>query len=129
MTLPKHHLPKLYRLIQYAMEERESTLIAIGGTPNHIHMLFDLRPFDTLNIVIHLVSVIIADRISDDEDFWFFKGWAKSYFATTISPRDVKGTAEYICNQPEIHSKITTEEEISKLCKRAMTAYRLSDFS
>ena len=44
-----------------------------------------------------------------------FRGWAREYFATTISPSDKDRIIEYIKTQPEHHGFMPIDEELRRL--------------
>lgn len=86
----------------------------IGGTADHIHILFCLPANKTL-------ADIIKD-IKRDSSLWMKKQgcqkfmWQGGYAAFSVSESIVETTCNYIIKQDEHHKKMSFTEEVTKFC-------------
>ena len=98
-------------------------MLAIGGTDNHIHMLFGLRPEESLS------SLVLA--IKRDSSKWInqsklVKGrfqWQEGYSAFTYSKSHLPQVIGYIKNQEQHHARKTFREEYVGMLKKAELEY------
>lgn len=102
---------ELYKYITGIIQNNGHRLLAINGMPDHVHILFGLRPAQSL-----------ADLMQDvkgDSSKWinqkgFVKGkfaWQEGYGAFSYSKDSVPNVIAYIQNQEEHHRKKTFMEE------------------
>jgi REP element-mobilizing transposase RayT len=87
------------------------SLIAAGGTANHIHLLFVLPA--TLSLA-HAVQ-----KLKGSSSRWMGKGfsWQEGYGAFSVSPSQVPAVKKYIQGQEEHHSKRSFEQEFVALLR------------
>jgi REP element-mobilizing transposase RayT len=90
----------------------------IGGMPDHVHMLFDLRPdvalSDCMRDVKGLSSRFVRQEIHGMKHF----GWQEGYGGFSVSASVVRKVIEYIEGQVEHHKARSFEEEFKKLLDR-----------
>ena len=95
---------------------RDSPLLSIGGTANHVHMVVSLAK-----------TMPIADLMRDvnRESSSWFKGrgvtgfqWQDGYFAHSIAPHDNEGLFRYIASQKEHHRQRDFKDEVRALCRK-----------
>jgi REP element-mobilizing transposase RayT len=102
---------RLYPAIQAKCSELKCEAIAIGGMPDHIHLL--ARFPTTLTIATLLKEVkgstshLMTHEITPND---FFK-WQGAYGAFTVSKDGVKRVAAYIHNQKAHHADQTLIDE------------------
>jgi REP element-mobilizing transposase RayT len=93
------------------------TLIAAGGTANHIHLLFDLPAKSCLATAVQKhkgsSSRWLGQRIS----------WQEGYGAFSVSPSQVSTVKKYINNQEAHHRKRSFEEEFTALLRNCGIKY------
>jgi REP element-mobilizing transposase RayT len=95
--------PALYEAVMDACRRLECRPIAVGGMPDHIHLLVALHPTVTAANLAkavkgassHLVTHVIRPGV-------FFK-WQSGYGVFSVSPNDVRRVQEYIANQERHH--------------------------
>ena len=99
---------RLYAALTAKCKELQCEALAIGGVPDHIHMLVRFAP-----------TILIADLVKGNKGSsshlvthqWmageFFK-WQGAYRAFTVSPGDVERVRQYIHNQ-KVHHRVKTE--------------------
>ncbi|MFN8278754.1 MAG: IS200/IS605 family transposase [Saprospiraceae bacterium] len=102
---------ELYKYISGIVRNHNHKLLAINGMPDHLHLLFGLRPTQSL-------SDLMQD-IKGDSSKWintngFLKTkfrWQEGYGAFSYSKSQVHNVIKYIKNQKEHHLKKTFTEE------------------
>jgi len=96
--------PVIYAAIHAKCTELKCACLAIGGMPDHVHVLVRLHTTvavsDLLREIKGASSHLVTHIIQPDE---FFK-WQGAYGAFTLAKRDVTGVASYIENQKQHHS-------------------------
>ena len=99
---------RMYRKISSIFQRYEATVLAIGGMPDHIHVLVSLSPKYALSDVIKAVKGSSSRFFSDTvkPGAWF--QWQPNYAAINISPDDVGRVRQYILHQKEHHGCDTT---------------------
>lgn len=114
MTLPLTSCDQLYRYIARVVQSSQSTLFAINGIENHIHLLINLHPSVRLSDLVRDIKLSTSQWIKQNrESFPLFAGWGKEYGAFTYALRDKEMVAEYIRNQ-RTHQRETFENEYRK---------------
>ena len=111
-----HRLPKVsveieravYRYIEQVCRDEKCDVLAVGGMPDHIHLLVALSSTVSLSDLMKNVkggsSRLISQTLKPGE--WF--EWQKSYGAFSIAVRDKTKVVEYIENQKAHHDANTT---------------------
>ncbi|HPT01171.1 MAG TPA: IS200/IS605 family transposase [Bacteroidales bacterium] len=106
---------RLYQYITGIIQNHGHKLLAINGMPDHIHVLFGMRPTQSL-------SDLMRD-IKGDSSLWinetkFVAGkfsWQEGYGAFSYSKSQIPVVATYIENQVLHHKKKTFIEEYTKI--------------
>ena len=115
MTLPLASSDRLYRYIGSVIQNTQSTLYAINGIENHIHLLINLHPSVRLADLIRDIKLSTTQWIKQNrEEFPQFAGWGKEYGAFTYALRDKEMVTNYIKNQREHHQRENFENEYRK---------------
>jgi REP element-mobilizing transposase RayT len=106
---------RLYQYITGIIQNQGHKLLAINGMPDHIHLLFGMRPSQSL-------SDLMKD-VKGDSSLWinnnkFVKGkfsWQEGYGAFSYSKSQLSAVINYIENQELHHNKRSFIEEYSKI--------------
>jgi putative transposase len=93
------------------------SLIAAGGTVNHVHLLFVLPASISLA---HAVQ-----KLKGSSSHWMGHGfsWQEGYGAFSVSPSQVPIVKRYIQNQEQHHRKRNFEEEFVTLLRNCGIEY------
>ena len=93
------------------------TLVAGGGTENHVHLLFILPATCSLAVAVQ--------KLKGSSSHWMGKGfsWQEGYGAFSVSPSQVCAVKEYIRRQEQHHRKRRFEEEFTALLRRCGIEY------
>ena len=115
MTLPITSCDNLYRYIARVVENSQSTLFAINGIENHIHLLINLHPSVRLSDLVRDIKLSTNQWIKQNRvAFPQFVGWGKEYGTFTYALRDKEMVANYIRNQRTHHQRESFEDEYRK---------------
>jgi REP element-mobilizing transposase RayT len=115
MTLPLDASDLLYRYIAAVVKNSQSTLFAINGIENHIHLLINLHPSVRLSDLVRDIKLSTSQWIKQNRSsFPQFAGWGKEYGAFSYAMRDKEMVANYIRNQRVHHQRELFEEEYRK---------------
>ena len=93
------------------------SLIAAGGTANHVHLLFVLPASCPL--------AHAAQKLKGSSSHWMGPGfsWQEGYGAFSISASQVEVVKRYIQNQEEHHRKRSFEQEFVALLEKCGIPY------
>jgi REP element-mobilizing transposase RayT len=96
--------------------------ICIGGTEDHVHALFSLKPNCCISDAACTIKANSSKWIHETFPTLPF-GWQEGYGAFTVSRIKVGAMAAYIQNQEEHHRKSSFQEEFLSLLQRHGIAY------
>ena len=105
----------LYKYITSIIHNNNHKVLAIGGMPDHLHLLIGLRPDESLS---HLVQEIKRDSSLWINEKRYVNGkfsWQEGYGAFSYSKSQLLNVTNYILNQKEHHQKKTFIEEYVKV--------------
>ncbi len=110
--------PRLHEIIGGILRDHSSSLIAAGGTDDHIHLLVSLG---------RTISVADAVRfIKSNSSSWIHREfahlrefqWQEGYGAFAASYSNVDAVKAYIANQEEHHRRMSYQDELRELLTR-----------
>lgn len=123
MTLPEELRDDVYRFIWNEIKKRHCKLLRIGGIANHIHLLVDLHPDESLSDLVKNIKANSSGWLRRDKRFANFDGWAKEYFAASVSPTARMAVIKYIMQQPEHHSHTALTGELQAIYAESGLVY------
>lgn len=108
---------ELFKYITGIIQNHEHKVLQINGMPDHIHILFGMRPTQSLSD--------LMKHVKQDSSKWingkgFINGkfsWQSGYGAFSYSKSEVLNVINYIKNQELHHKKLTFQEEYLQLLK------------
>jgi REP element-mobilizing transposase RayT len=106
---------ELYKYITGIVTNQGHKLLKIGGMPDHIHVLFGMRPIQSLS---NLMQDIKGDSSSWINKNRFVPGrfsWQEGYGAFSYSKSQIDGVIKYIQRQEQHHKKQSFQEEYLKI--------------
>lgn len=126
-SIPEARLDELWARMDETVRRTKSTPFAIGGTPNHAHLLIDVN----LNMSIE----DLINRVRNDSRRWMRQNvpgaeafaWQQSYAAFSASDTDVNVLSAYIRNQEAVHRHKTFQQEFKEYLERHELEYDESD--
>ena len=91
------------------------TIVALGGTEDHLHILFHLPPKLALAKAVLLLKSNSSKWMNEaGTDF----AWQEGYGAFSVSTSNLDSVVRYIRNQEKHHRKLTFEEEFRAILQR-----------
>lgn len=109
---------ELFRYITGIIQNHGHKVLAINGMPDHIHILFGMRPTQSLSA--------LMQQVKGDSSEWinlkgYVKGkfsWQEGYAAFSYSKSHVNAVIKYIHNQEKHHKTKTFIEEYHEFLKK-----------
>jgi putative transposase len=116
-TLALTKMADLYAYLGGIARSEGFTLIAAGGTANHLHLLIALPPTASLAAAIQ--------KFKGSSSRWLGKGfgWQEGYGAFSVSPSHVPAVKRYISNQEAHHRKRSFEEDFTEMLRKCGVDY------
>ncbi len=106
---------RLYRCIVEICERLSCTVLAVGGIPDHVHLLVILSPKTSLSELMKNVkggsSHFVSTELFSHERF----DWQDHYGAFSIALRDREKVIAYIANQKQCHADGTLYPEAEEI--------------
>jgi len=113
--ISKEWQERLYKYIIAIIHKRNHKVLAIGGMPDHIHILFGFRPTQALSALMQEVKRDTSEWINQNKFVTGKFKWQEGYGAFSYSKSQIPNVAKYIENQEKHHSKKTFAEEYRKI--------------
>ncbi len=107
--------PHLWAYIAGLCKKYEMIAVAIGGTENHVHILFHLSPKLALAKALQVIKANSPKWIGE-QGIEF--AWQEGYGAFGVSSSNLDQVAGYIRNQQAHHRKFSFEDEFRSLLKK-----------
>ena len=104
-------LPRLFSYLGGCAKEQGVKAIAIGGMPDHIHMLVSIPATITISDFIKNTKVWSSKWLKSLGDSYRGFAWQDGYGAFSVSHSVIPATINYIANQAEHHKKTSFREE------------------
>jgi putative transposase len=105
----------LYEYITGIIRKNQHKLLSIDGMPDHLHVLFGMRPTQSLSDLLQDIKGSSSKWINERG---FVKGrfsWQEGYGAFSYRKSDLPQIIHYIENQREHHRKKTFLQEYEEL--------------
>lgn len=108
---------ELYKYIGGIVQSNNHKILSINGMPDHIHILFGLRPSQSIADLIQDVKGSSSKWINDKKFLHGKFSWQEGYGAFSYSKSEVPTIIQYIINQTNRHKRKTFSEEYYDLLK------------
>ena len=96
------------------------TMIAIGGMPDHIHLLVSLPGDVSVAKAVNLFKSNSSKWMNEHKPGF---AWQKGYGAFSVSASNLDSVKEYVLNQAEHHKKRDFQQEFLSLLKKHNVEY------
>jgi REP element-mobilizing transposase RayT len=106
---------ELYKYITGIIQGHNHKVLIINGMPDHIHVLFGMRPTQSLSDLLQDVKGGSSKWINERNLTRSRFEWQPGYGAFSYSKADLQKVIDYIKNQEAHHSKKTFIEEYTEL--------------
>lgn len=101
--IPPDLRSRLYEVIRAACEKQGCEVIAIGGMPDHVHLLVCLPATSTVATVMHDAKGASSRWLNEQPATSSEFKWQGRYGAFSVSPHERSRVAAYILNQEQHH--------------------------
>ncbi len=102
---------ELYKYITGIIQRNDHKLLAINGMPDHIHVLFGLRPVQSLSDLLQDIKGSSSKWINDKKFIKSKFSWQEGYGAFSYGKSQLPQVIRYIEKQKEHHQHKTFTEE------------------
>lgn len=114
--------PRLHAYLGGSLRTVDAMPLAIGGTNDHVHLLFGLNTSHRFKDVMREIKRASSRWVHQELNLQPFS-WQEGYSAFTVSPTAVDSVRSYIANQEEHHRRKTFREELIKFLETAGIEY------
>lgn len=108
----------LYPFISGIVRNERCSLLAIGGMPDHVHLLVRVRPNVALSDLLRSIKANSSRWVHERSETPRRFGWQEGYGAFSVSESVAGDVCRYIQSQEEHHRRRSFEEEWVTLLKR-----------
>lgn len=115
---------RVYQYIGQLVNTTGCSVIQVGGTGDHIHILFSLAKDVTVSYVVEEVKRNSSRWIKGIAQEYRFFAWQGGYAVFSVSQSVVHNTWTYIRNQHEHHKKRSFEDEYRDFLKTYHVDYK-----
>ena len=116
--IDSHIEEELYSYMSSVFRACESPAIKIGGTNDHVHILFALSKTRSISEVVEKVKTSTSKWIKTKGGKYRKFFWQHGYAAFSIGKSGQSKLISYIENQKAHHKKVTFQEELSSFLKK-----------
>lgn len=113
-SISQSDLPRLFTYLGGCAREQGAKAIAVGGMPDHIHMLVSMPATITVSDFVKKMKIWSSKWIKTTGNNYRNFAWQDGYGAFSVSHSVLPKTISYIANQAEHHKKMSFREEYIK---------------
>ncbi len=110
--------PQIHAYAAEALRKRGHVPVAVGGTSDHIHILFKYNPKELIPDLVRDLKVWLSKLINDYRMCVFKFEWQKGYGCFSHSHSQIETVKKYILTQPQHHHNRILREEIKLILER-----------
>jgi putative transposase len=114
-TIAKDFQPRLWAYLAGIAKNHEMIALAVGGTENHVHILFHLPPTLALAKAVLLLKANSSKWMSERGTGF---SWQEGYGAFSVSASNLDTVIRYIRNQEAHPRKTSFEEEYRAILRK-----------
>ena len=114
---------ELYRYITGIITGHEHKLLQIGGMPDHVHILFGMRPTQSLSDLMKDIKYSSSVWINKNQYVMGKFSWQEGYAAFSYGKSQLKDVINYIINQKQHHTKQTFQDEYLEFLNKFEVEY------
>lgn len=114
---------RLYGYIRGILQERGGQVVAIGGTPDHVHILLELPPSMPIAEAVRLIKCNSSKWLHETFPTHGAFAWQTGYAGFTVSRSVVDKVVAYINNQEDHHRTQGFDAEFVAFLRRHGIAY------
>lgn len=111
----EENLPRLFAYMAGCLNARGHFAVAVGGRSDHIHILFDYNPTDSISDLVGALKSASNRFIHDNNLSPFKVRWQNGYACFSVTCHDYEKVRRYIQNQKEHHTHTTVRDELRNM--------------
>ena len=108
---------RLYSFICGILKNNGHSCLIINGMPDHIHLLFRLKPSQAISDLMRILKANSSKWINQEGFTKHPFSWQIGYGAFSYVQKDIESTVKYIKDQKNHHRNVSFREEYMKLLK------------
>ncbi|MBR9920193.1 MAG: IS200/IS605 family transposase [Bacteroidetes bacterium] len=116
---------RLHKYITGVIQNRGQKVLAIGGMPDHLHVLIGMRPNYLISDLVREIkkssSKFIKENYSTKSPFY----WQRGFGAFSVSSKSTSVVIRYILNQKTHHKDNSSKAEFKNLLDEHLIDYDL----
>lgn len=114
---------RLHQYIAGFIRNKQQKLIAVNGTPNHIHILIGMTPTCCLSDLIRELKKASNSFINGNKLCSYIFRWQEGFGAFSYSRSQIDNVVKYIIKQKEHHAKKTFKDEFLEFLQKFEIMY------
>ncbi|PKQ44256.1 IS200/IS605 family transposase [Confluentibacter flavum] len=115
--IKKEWKDELFKYITGIIQNHGHKVLQINGMPDHIHILFGMRPTQSLSDLMKQIKQDSSKWINNKEFVNDKFSWQAGFGAFSYAKSEVPNVINYIKNQEHYHKSITFQDEYLQLLK------------
>jgi len=115
--IQKQWQEELYKYITGIIINNGHKLLQIGGMPDHVHILFGMRPTQSLSDLLKDIKRSSSKWVNENRLVKGKFSWQEGFGAFSYGKSQIKNVIHYIQTQEEHHTKKTFAEEYVEFLK------------
>jgi len=109
---------RLYKYIAGILSESQSRLIAVGGMPDHVHLLVSVSKELAISDVLRVIKTNSSKWVHETCPMHAAFAWQAGYAAFAVSFSNVEAVTRYIADPETHHRRVDFKAEFTTLLKR-----------
>ena len=111
---------ELYQYIISVIESEKNKckLIAIGGAPDHVHILVSMHPSISVADLVKEIKTASSLWINSQDIYMGKFHWQDGYSAFSLGMSQQDAAVKYILNQKEHHKRVSFHDELVALLQK-----------
>jgi len=114
---------ELYGNVGGIIRGHKGTLLCMGGTEDHVHLLAKLSPTIAVSDMLRLIKSNSSKMVNETFRPAAAFEWQPGYAAFSVSESQFDRVRQYIRNQKEHHRKTTFKDEFIQLLEKHKIEY------
>ena len=123
--IPAHELGRFHAYLGGVIRKIDERCVplAVGGPPDHVHVLLTLPPRIPLSEMVKTIKVAGTRFVNEVLVIPFKFEWQKGYAAFSVSSSVIPSVCNYIAHQADHHRNMGMREELIGMLKASGTEY------
>ena len=117
--MKENDLPRIFQYIGGIVKQLSGYPYAIGGCPDHLHILTTLPTTTNLSDFVRAIKAGSSKWIKNIDESYHYFGWQEGYGAFSVSGTRKNAVINYIKNQKKHHQEHTSAEEMRLFIKNS----------